>query len=61
MNKQTNLENYKKQVECYLVEKLGLTIQVARSSMKDYENTLPMYLEDKLSVAAMATLIAHGL
>lgn len=59
MNKMS-LEEYKKQVADYLRTNGNYSTERIEADFKEYEEAFPMYLEDGLSVTAMATMIACG-
>ncbi len=56
-----NLGDYKNAVKAYLINKLGVSEQVAKGWMKEADKSLEEYWEDKLPVSATATGIARGL
>jgi len=55
-----NLEEYKREVGKYLIEKLNVSPGVAAGLIRDYEPLFPGFLSDDWSIAMAATYIIHN-
>ena len=54
------LEDYKQQVYDYLTTKLKVSTTLAKNRMKEYDDFLEVFLEEKYPVSAAATAIMYG-
>ena len=55
-----SLEEYKREVGNYLMEKLNVSPEVAKELMTDYEPYFPGFLRDGWEIAMAATYIIHN-
>ena len=55
-----SLEEYKREVGKYLIEKLNVSPEVAAGLIRDYEPWFPGFLRDGWSIAMAATYIIHN-
>lgn len=54
------LEDYKQQVYDYLTTKLKVSTTLAKNRMKEYDDFLEVFLEEKYPVSAAATAIMYN-
>lgn len=54
------LEDYKQQVYDYLTTKLKVSTTVAKNRMKEYDDFLEVFLEEKYRVSAAATAMMYN-
>ena len=54
------LEDYKQQVYDYLTTKLKVSTTVAKNRMKEYDDFLEEFLEEKYPVSAAATAMMYN-
>ena len=54
------LEDYKQQVYDYLTTKLRVSTTVAKNRMKEYDDFLEVFLEEKYPVSAAATAMMYN-
>ena len=54
------LEDYKQQVYDYLTTKLKVSTTVAKNRMKEYDDFLEVFLEEKYPVSAAATAMMYN-
>ena len=54
------LEDYKQQVYDYLTTKLKVSTTVAKNRMKEYDDFLEVFLEEKCPVSAAATAMMYN-
>ena len=54
------LEDYKQQVYDYLTTKLKVSTTLAKNRMKEYEDFLEVFLEEKYPVSAAATAMMYN-
>ena len=54
------LEDYKQQVYDYLTTKLKVTTTLAKNRMKEYDDFLEVFLEEKYPVSAAATAMMYN-
>ena len=54
------LEDYKQQVYDYLMTKLKVSTTVAKNRMKEYDDFLEVFLEEKYPVSAAATAMMYN-
>ena len=54
------LEDYKQQVYDYLTMKLKVSTTVAKNRMKEYDDFLEVFLEEKYPVSAAATAMMYN-
>ena len=54
------LEDYKQQVYDYLTTKLKVSTTVAKNRMKEYDDFLEVFLEEKYPVPAAATAMMYN-
>ena len=54
------LEDYKQQVYDYLTTKLKVSTTLAKNRMKDYDDFLEVFLEEKYPVSAAATAMMYN-
>ena len=54
------LEDYKQQVYDYLTTKLKVSTTVAKNRMKEYDDFLEVFLEEKYPVSAVATAMMYN-
>ena len=57
---QMTLEDYKQQAYDYLTTKLKVSTTLAKNRMKEYDDFLEVFLEEKYPVSAAATAIMYG-
>ena len=55
-----SLEDFKKSVEDFLLNKWHYSTEVVQELMKDYERILPKYWEDGWEVETAATAMSRG-
>ena len=54
------LEDYKQQVYDYLTTKLKVSTTLAKNRMKEYDDFLEVFLEEKYPVSAAATAMMYN-
>ena len=54
------LEDYKQQVYDYLTTKLKVSTTLAKNRMKEYDDFLEVFLEEKYPVSAAATVMRYN-
>ena len=54
------LEDYKQQVYDYLTTKLKVSTTLAKNRMKEYDDFLEVFLEEKYPVSASATAMMYN-
>lgn len=60
MQKQMTLENYKKQIEEWLLTKLKLSTEVTKSLMKEYETDFQEFYENNWKVPVVCSAMMMG-
>ena len=60
VNCSMTLEDYKQQVYDYLTTKLKVSTTLAKNRMKEYDDFLKVFLEEKYPVSAAATAMMYN-